>query len=305
PRGLARWRALAARLRGANGSANGRSKASLQWEHDIIRKAKLFDAPWYLTRYPDVAEAGADPLRHYIRHGAAEGRDPHPLFDSQWYRTQAPDLAETRLSPLAHYVTTGVAQGLDPHPLFDTGWYLAQNPDVAAAQVNPLAHFWKTGAARGLDPNPLFDMSWYLEQNPDVARSGDNALQHYITHGWKEGRDPSPDFNGNWYLAQNPDVTATATSPLQHYVRHGRTEGRAVRRSKGTEQCSVVPGMDSALPTLLPTPLHRLLKMFHNESGIKPLERCYELIAAFDGFEISENTVFKLAGVMDVVRDVT
>lgn len=39
------------------------------------RKA-LFDAGAYLATNPDVAQAGADPITHYLRSGAAEGRAP-------------------------------------------------------------------------------------------------------------------------------------------------------------------------------------------------------------------------------------
>ena len=38
----------------------------------------LFDADWYLAQYEDVARSGLDPLAHYLKHGAAEGRDPGP-----------------------------------------------------------------------------------------------------------------------------------------------------------------------------------------------------------------------------------
>jgi glycosyltransferase involved in cell wall biosynthesis len=41
----------------------------------------LFDREWYLATNPDVAEAGLDPLVHYINHGAEEGRKPSPSFD--------------------------------------------------------------------------------------------------------------------------------------------------------------------------------------------------------------------------------
>lgn len=47
-----------------------------------------FDTTWYALRYPDVVSAGADPLQHYLRHGAAEGRDPHPAFSSTAYAMQ-------------------------------------------------------------------------------------------------------------------------------------------------------------------------------------------------------------------------
>lgn len=45
-----------------------------QREFRRFRRNGLFDADAYLTRYPDVAADGMDPLRHYIIHGLAEGR---------------------------------------------------------------------------------------------------------------------------------------------------------------------------------------------------------------------------------------
>ncbi|MFM0017752.1 glycosyltransferase family protein [Paraburkholderia azotifigens] len=36
----------------------------------------LFDADFYLSRYPDIAAAGVDPLVHYLEHGWQEGRYP-------------------------------------------------------------------------------------------------------------------------------------------------------------------------------------------------------------------------------------
>lgn len=43
----------------------------------LLRRSGLFDAEWYLKHYEDVAKAGVDPLRHYVEHGAHEGREPN------------------------------------------------------------------------------------------------------------------------------------------------------------------------------------------------------------------------------------
>ena len=43
-------------------------------EHARYRNSGLLDAEKYLEAYPDVAEYGMDPIRHYILHGMAEGR---------------------------------------------------------------------------------------------------------------------------------------------------------------------------------------------------------------------------------------
>ncbi len=42
-----------------------------------LRQSGIFDAEWYARAYPDVAAAGIDPLRHFVQHGAAEGRAPN------------------------------------------------------------------------------------------------------------------------------------------------------------------------------------------------------------------------------------
>ena len=43
--------------------------------HAFYRRAGLFDVAAYLNSYPDVAQDGMDPLRHYILHGMAERRE--------------------------------------------------------------------------------------------------------------------------------------------------------------------------------------------------------------------------------------
>lgn len=42
--------------------------------HKRILRKNLFDAKRYVSRYPDVANSGQDPLFHYVRHGMREGR---------------------------------------------------------------------------------------------------------------------------------------------------------------------------------------------------------------------------------------
>src|SRR5260370_11215512 len=102
-------------------------------EEQVCAQSGLFDREWYLHHNLDVAASGIEPIAHYIRAGAAEGRDPHPLFDSDWYLDRNPDVAAAGINPLTHYVTKGAAEGRDPHPLFDSNWYLQRNPDIASS----------------------------------------------------------------------------------------------------------------------------------------------------------------------------
>ena len=184
----------------------------------------LFDSDWYLAQYPDVADAGIDPLDHFISTGATEGRDPNPLFDSDWYLQQNPEVAAAGLNPLADYAQAGFAAGREPNPYFHSRWYLEQNQDVAAAGFNPLFHYLKWGAAKGLDPSPRFETQWYLERNPDVAAAGVNPLAHYLRWGAAEKREPIspiPEFFER--LARRPQnafedfarLRRTYSSPLE------------------------------------------------------------------------------------------
>jgi glycosyltransferase involved in cell wall biosynthesis len=184
----------------------------------------LFDTKFYLEQNPDVASSGINPLTHYILHGARECRDPHPLFDTKWYLEKYADVASSHLSPFQHYLTYGAAEGRDPSPLFDTKWYLSQFAEIPL--VNPLIHFVDIGVYENLSPNPLFDVDWYLSKNPDVARSGLNPLVHYRITGGFEGRASSLFFDSDWYLTKYQDVARADWVPLAHYLTHGVKEGR-------------------------------------------------------------------------------
>ncbi len=92
-----------------------------QWTQPSAAKtpaAVLFDAPWYLAQYPDVAASGVDPLTHYLKWGAREGRNPNPVFDTDWYLVQNPHVAVAGLNPLEHYLQAGAREGRDPEPAF-------------------------------------------------------------------------------------------------------------------------------------------------------------------------------------------
>ena len=104
-------------------------------------KNPLFDADWYLEKYPDVAVLGLDPYAHYLMFGAHEGRNPNPLFDTNWYLERYPDVKNEGLNPLMHYYNHGAREGRDPHPLFSTSWYLLGHPALVEQGVNALEHY--------------------------------------------------------------------------------------------------------------------------------------------------------------------
>lgn len=115
----------------------------------LLLDSGIFDPAFYLAEYPDVADAGVNPLLHYLACGAREGRKPNPYFDAAYYVQNNPDVAASGADPLVHYLLEGFREGREPGPKFSGRLYLAQNPDVAASGMNPLAHFLKYGAGEG------------------------------------------------------------------------------------------------------------------------------------------------------------
>ncbi|MFM0494280.1 hypothetical protein [Paraburkholderia caledonica] len=96
----------------ANGGTNGKGqKSRYAEEHRIIEASGLFDGAFYRRTYPDVANAGIDPLEHYVEWGGREGRRPNPTFDPQWYTSQYADVLESGIHPLVHYLTIGRNEG--------------------------------------------------------------------------------------------------------------------------------------------------------------------------------------------------
>ena len=98
-----------------------------------------FDSAWYLSRNPDVREAGVNPLEHYLKFGADEGRDPHPGFISKWYTETYADSIKTGCNPLLHYCLKGRELGFQPHPALKTieSWKSLEKTSVANLHDKP------------------------------------------------------------------------------------------------------------------------------------------------------------------------
>jgi len=105
-----------------------------------VRKIrKVLDPEFYLRANPDVAAARMDPFKHYVKYGAAEGRQPHPLFDPVHYLASCSAAGTAHNSvenPLLHFLgQTG--SWANTHPLFDCDAYMRAHPDAD----NPLDHY--------------------------------------------------------------------------------------------------------------------------------------------------------------------
>ena len=235
-----------------------RAATRLAKEIKILRKSPLLDPAWYRQSYPDLRDTPTDAARHYLEHGAGEGRNPHPLFDTKFYLEKNPDVAASGMNPLVHYILCGAKERRDPHPLFDVKAYLSNAQHLTSSEINPLAHYLTVGWKEGARPNKIFDPLWYLDANPDVKDAGWEPFSHYLKWGWQENhRRPAPWFDPSAY--RRHFCLSEETNPLLDYVLRG--EPSVFADLTGSTQSVALPGSvdfkSPVEPTLLRSaPVH-------------------------------------------------
>jgi hypothetical protein len=88
---------------------NWRNSGRRVQEEELDAIHEHFDADYYLVAYPDVKAAGTDPLRHFVKVGWREGRNPNASFNTRIY---ALFNSVTDVNPFYHYIKYG--QSKDP-----------------------------------------------------------------------------------------------------------------------------------------------------------------------------------------------
>jgi len=185
----------------------------------LLEETALFDVAFYLSAYPDVLSSRMTPQEHYLKFGAGEGRDPHPLFSTNWYLERNRDVAQRGMNPLLHFLRYGAKEKRSPHPLFDIALYQEAYPEIIAAGMNPLVHYLQVGGSAGFRPHWLFDGRTYLETYPDVRETGINPLLHYLQIGHLRNYRPHWAFDPTYYLAHG--AVEAGEPALLHYVTKG------------------------------------------------------------------------------------
>lgn len=93
----------------------------------LLLSAIDVDEEWYLTNYPDVAEAIAhghttSAKQHFIDDGYFEGRIPFAIaVNDEWYLKEYPDVAKSigngaDMSAQEHFIRDGYKEGRLPFP---------------------------------------------------------------------------------------------------------------------------------------------------------------------------------------------
>jgi hypothetical protein len=189
---------------------------------EALAETGMFDVAYYLEAYPDIAQAGVNPLEHFFDSGFQEGRRPNPYFDPQWYLETYPDVKEAGMQPLLHYALHGDLEGRRPSQYFDTPWYRSQYeiPEKERA----LSHYLSNRKTGRFSPIPDFDAEYYARHNPDVIAAAIDPFEHFIYNGFREGRNPSEEFDVKFYVQRYLRGSMTE-NPFLHWLAHKHEPG--------------------------------------------------------------------------------
>ena len=76
-------------------------------DYNSLKKSDLFDSEYYLANNEDVKNAKMNPIKHYLKFGWKEGRNPSAKFNGNDYLNKRPDVRVAGICPLVHYLKFG------------------------------------------------------------------------------------------------------------------------------------------------------------------------------------------------------
>ncbi len=200
----------------------------------------FLDPHYYRALNPAIADAGLDPLLHFIEEGVAERRAPHPLLDPRFISNEDPHIfgSPITIDTLMDVVTYDLA---NPSPYMDLEHYAA-DLGGEAPQGGLLRHFLTHGLQADRRPNAFLWPRWYAETYADAPADNYEALRHFVILGDAEARRASPEFDGALYRARYTDVADAGEPPLRHYLTNGRKEGRQAAMDRAGPMPLATPG---------------------------------------------------------------
>ena len=193
-----------------NGGGGGGGSSSSQLD-PLLTDASVFNATFYMNKYPDVAAAvGYDPQKakeHWVNNGAAEGRQGIRTFNVKQYIAMYP--SEGDYGDWANITREYVANGRDAGlvglfvlrpEVFSVDNYLYYNADLQGAfggnRKAVINHWLNNGINEGRQASDTFKVTSYLDKNPDIAArvnyNNTTAIRNYILQGMDAGRDGTP-----------------------------------------------------------------------------------------------------------------
>jgi len=107
---------------------------------------QIFDAEWYLDRYPDVKTAQIGGLSHYLRFGITENRQPCEWLNLENHAWGFPSKDPTVFIAFLNHLESFLKYD------FQASWYENEYANIIPSGVKPLQHYFETGWKIGCRP---------------------------------------------------------------------------------------------------------------------------------------------------------
>ncbi|WP_374764424.1 rhamnosyltransferase WsaF family glycosyltransferase [Yunchengibacter salinarum] len=189
-----------------------------------IDPSREFSLRHYMKAYPDVADAGVEPLAHFLAHGMAEGRQRFDAKSGLARAAGASPVDERSLSEDQRQRYDAIRES----GLFDDGFYLSHHQDLRGKSLDALAHYVMTGSGEGRWPNPYFDPAWYRRTHMRTDSTLEPLL-HYARFGTDPDLMPSLRFDSRAYVTDHPKAADSGMTPLGFHLNRGRKLGYKVK----------------------------------------------------------------------------
>ena len=188
------------------------------------RISAFFDPHYYLSQYPDVTDAGMEPLEHFVNYGLYETRNPHPLIDMDIVKGGLGEQTVTLEAIAQHFVNNK-----RPSAYFDPAFYLSAYRDIAAAGIPALLHFIMAGANEKRLPNAHFNYDLY-RQSCGKEIDGIDLIIDFALHGDKKQLEFSKEFDYEHYSEVARDYLGKEDKLFRHYVLVGQELGLSTKK---------------------------------------------------------------------------
>lgn len=157
---------------------------------EFIKNSGLFDEAWYVKNYPDVRMSKLDPIYHYVKYGANEGRNPNNWFDTSDYSSKHMSAdSGAELNQFVHYIKNRRPIPAPKKELDSNS--IAEKLDLKLnkGHLSAFSDFSVKIALDRFKNFPLFSDADYLCLN-EPLRKVDKLIphQHALTYGISEGR---------------------------------------------------------------------------------------------------------------------
>ena len=145
---------------------------SLFDDYAVITESGLFDADYYISANPDVAELNYDPLLHYLELGALEMRNPSRDFNAKDYMQRCREIGEEPENPLLHFIRFAAARA-QQQPAAEAEPQILLSLDKALVHNGPGAGVRRVlGDGWVIAHNPITEITVTIGQVGVVVRYG-------------------------------------------------------------------------------------------------------------------------------------